>query len=649
MKLELLPFPARQRASGSIVTRLALALLAAALLALMASAAPAHAVISGQFGYQRRATPTVVVSPLQYHGGPVLHSSDPYAIYWDPDEAYRGDWQQMIDEYLQAVGAESGSDSTVFGFDQEYLDSGGHALNQSTFRGGYVDKDPYPTSENCTDAHVLACLTDQQIRTELKRLIASGALPGATGPPVYYVLTPPGVTVCTDGGGSGNCSDSTATPANGVCGYHSAIEPGGANQVIYAVQPWVAGDAGEHILNEEPLETSGTEESVLACQDDKHLQEPNQLAGLNPFGNYSHGLADVIINDLSIEQRNVAVDPLLNGWYQTSTGDEQGDLCKWQFGVESEEGGEPTHAGSASNATVGVHSYYIQWAFNSTAITRGKGITCAPGVSLVPHFTAPNPVNTGDVVAFDGLESDISLWARTAGLPADEPYVAPVFTWDFGDGTGVSGTEDGSVFHTYTYGGSYVVTLTVTDGGGDQGSYRETITVNGPAKPAPSEPPASGPNSQPSPKTASSTDSGSSSSSSSPTGKPPAVGPAATQSVISRSLSQSLKKGLVVRYSVNQRAAGHFEVLLPASIAHRIGLHGSPATGLPAGTPAQLVIAKAILVTTKAGGSTMKIQFGKVTAARLHKLHNVSLMLRLVVRSPTGGVTTVLSKVSLSG
>jgi hypothetical protein len=121
----------------------------------------------------------------------------------------------------------------------------------------------------------------------------------------------------------------------------------------------------------------------------------------------------------------------------------------------------------------------------------------------------------------------------------------------------------------------------------------------------------------------------------------------ATQSILSSSLSKTLSKGLVVRYSVSQQATGHFEVLLAASTAHRIGLHLPLATGLPAGTPPQVVIAKALLVTTKAGRNTLKIQFGKVTAKRLRRLHRVPLTLRLTVRNAGGGTTTVLSKLTL--
>jgi hypothetical protein len=124
----------------------------------------------------------------------------------------------------------------------------------------------------------------------------------------------------------------------------------------------------------------------------------------------------------------------------------------------------------------------------------------------------------------------------------------------------------------------------------------------------------------------------------------------ATAAVVSRSLTSALASGLVVRYSVNEQVTGHFEVLLAASTARRIGLHGTSATGLAKGTPPQIVIAKAILVTTKGGASTVKIQFGKTTAKLLRRLGKVSLMVRLVVRnasSTSPATTTVLGTVTL--
>lgn len=627
--------------------------LAATLVALLLLAPAAGAVVSGAVGEQRRAKPTIKVEPLQYHGGPVLHTSDSYAIYWDPTGSYNSHWMELIDGYLHNVGADSGTLDNVFALNGQYGDAGGGAANKSTFRGGYVDADEYPTSGNCSEPAAFACLTDAQIQAELQLVIGSGSLPGATRPAVYYLLTPPGVTVCTDGGSASTCSNSTelgGSPNTGICGYHSAINPASPSPVIYAVQPWVAGDAGLLIESEEPLETSDVTADVLACQANKSpLGEPNQHQGLDPFGtNYGSGLADVIIGDLSVEQNNVVVDPLLNGWYQTATHAEQADMCQWYFGLPGETAPTPnssTHAASLSDQALGGASYYLPWAFNSTGLTSGKGFFCWQGDNLQPHFTAPNPVNSGDVVAFNGAESNVTMLANVKGLPADEPYVAPLYAWDFGDGSVVSGAG-ASVFHSYKYGGTYDVTLSLTDSGRNTQTFSDEITVIGPAPPSPAHKEETS--------TSTTTTQGASSANGVPvTPKAPTSPPAkvvvATQAVASHSLSSVLKSGLVIRYSVSEQVAGRFEVLLASSVARKLGLKGAFARGLAKGTPAQTVIAKAILVTTKGGRSTYKIKFGNATAARLRRLRKVSLMIRMVVHNATSpAATTVLNTVNLS-
>jgi PKD repeat protein len=616
-------------------------------------AASAGAVISGEFGVQKRAEVTVnKLSPLQYHGGPVLHSSVAYAIYWDPVGNYRGDWKELINEYFKHVGSESGSLNDVFALDSQYTDKTGRAANQSVFRGSYTDEDAYPTSGNCGATNEFGCITDGQIRAELQHVIAIGALPGATGTPVYYVLTPPGVTVCTKASG-GECSNSTATgsePPNGMCGYHSAIEPSGSKPVIYAVQPWVAGDAGQELISETPLVTSEPTADVLACQDDAEpLEEPNQIEGPDPWGNFASALADVIVSDLSVEQSNVVADPLLDGWYQEGTEAEQGDMCQWRYGPPPEKTptvNEFTHAATRTNETIDGQHYFVQWEFNSTGLVSHSTYGCWSGASLVVQYTAPNPVNVGDVVGFDGTESNMTLNAKATGLPANEPFTPAVYTWNFGDGATVSGTGDASVFHAYSSAGTYTATLTVTDSGGNDGSFSQQITVNGTSTPGAGTQAATG--------SGSSGGSSGGAGSGSGTGSPGTGGgasspdPVASQSVLSHSLSRTTSSGLVVSYSVNEQATGHFEVLLAASLARRIGLHYPLAKGLPKGTPRQEVIAKALLVTSKGGHSTMKIELGKVTAKRLRRLGKVSLMLRLILRGPGGGSTTVLSKISLS-
>jgi hypothetical protein len=833
--------------------------------ALLLVPATAGAFVHGTFGLQQRKPVFLRPGPLQYHAGPVIHSSDSYAIYWDPLELYNSRWMATIDEYFQNVGTASNQGGDVFALNAQYGEQAyntasgataaakeAHAANASTFRGAYTDTDPYP-GEHCTEPAAVTCLTDQALKAELQKVIASGVLPGATGTvpgakstPIYYILTPPGVTVCAGTSEPKNCSNSTALehesteiakkninhPAEtGICGYHSTVNPGSANPIVYAVQPWIAGDAGLLIEAESPLKTSETSADVLACQDRSEvLEEPNQTSGLDPFAEYGAGLADVVIGDLANEQSNVVVNPLLNAWYQNASPEEhgfpeQGDMCQWAFDRTAPGSpNETTHAGNTANETVGTGAYYLHWGYNSSGFFTGKPLVgCWQGATLEPHITAPNPVNVGDVIALDANESAITLAAAPLGprqgreetrlsnevnrltseetgltnelvklaadegeLPTDiiklgeeetrlagelvllgeeaervtenerkltkqrkeaeagsgitagqeeefaktearliaeraritaakaaaekekvtdgetktadkaklkadeerkptieadkvilagdkgianeektlatehkifetEPLLAPVYRWDFGyqeNGHEVTeeGQEKASVFHAFPCAKTYHVNLTVEDGGGFEAQPAKATEIKVEGKPCEEAAPSSGAPSGPggSTQTPPAASTGASGGSTAAKATP---APVATAAVASRSLRTVLAGGLIVRYSVNEQVAGHFEVLLAASTARRIGLHGAPATGLAKGTPAQIVIGKAILVTTKGGASTVKIKFSKTTANLLRRLGKVSLMVRMVVRnaSPTSpATTTVLSVVTLT-
>jgi uncharacterized membrane protein YgcG len=778
---------------------LVLALGAMLVLALGLTTATAAAVVttlgSTKVGLQPRAAEFVfegtpfVASFDNAEGNAVLHKNETYAIYWDPTDHYHGDWQHLIDTFLHGLGADSGSTDTVFAVDSQYTDrSNLPASYQSTFRGAYTDTEPYPAG-NCTDPHPLeavdligpvvakkhteVCLTDAQIRIELKAFIAAhGLQKGASS--IFYLLTPPAVTICLDGGGpTGHCSDHTgsieATGSesykNSFCSYHAdfsatTLENSAApdaNTILYGVVPWTAGGRGDYHLTqtdqtsaydcqdggfdptsnpieekEHPKVSSQEEEAkrfsaekkeneelttfeeqfkkevVTKAEfetkaeelkvkrekrqeeeakareqreafEDPRQQEPNQ-AGLGPDGSYDTGLADLIVSQIGVQQQNIVTDPLLNAW-RDSAGNESTDECRNFFAPAiggSVSAVEKTFAGTLYNQSYAGANAYVNNAFNLAA---GRlpfpGVGCMTNISLVPQFTAPNTVNTGELVGFDGMESNITLnddigYSKSGAEQAK--YAS--YTWDFGDETPtVTGLAPGapsvnspgnspcalpweapcaaSTFHSYQYGGTYDVTLTVTDTGGNTASVTNQITVQGPPRPS-NEQGSGGSGSGGGASSASSSTGGTSSGtgSSAPAGAKPfiAPNPVATAAIVSKSLASVVRGGLVVRYSVNEQVAGRFEVLLASSIAKRIGLHGAPATGLPKGTPTQIVIAKAILVTTKGGRNTIKIQFGKTTAARLRKLRKVSLMLRMIVRnassqSPTS--TTVLSTVNL--
>jgi hypothetical protein len=516
---------------------------------------------------------------------------------------------------------------------------------------------------------------------------------------------------------------------NSFCSYHGAIGNGNASTILYGMIPWTAGGAADYQLaaadttqayacqdggfqpatqpgrepvekeikkprtakEQEEFEEKKPEEKRKQIEAEElglkgpHIQEPNQLPGTRSEDSFfDTGLADLIVNQIAVQQQNIVTDPLLNAWHDTE-GKEVTDECRNFFVPKA--GGSPAAtsealAGTLSNQLLVSKSYYVNDAFNLAALRMDfPGVPCLDGVRLEPKFASPIPVNAGELVGFDGLESDISLdWADYFPAPAAANVTYPVFTWNFGDGSPtVSGFEPagpstnspesspcaapwlapcaGSTFHSYKYGGTYNVTLTVTDVAGDTASVTHPITVIG--SPPPSTPPAKeegAGKSESSGGSSSSSSSGSSSQSSQEGSNSPAPAgvpaPVALAAALSHSLSSTLKNGLVVRYSVNEQVAGHFEVLLSTAIAHRLGISGSPATGLPAGSAAELVIAKAILVTTRGGRNTVDIQFSKRTATRLAKLHKVTLLLRLTVRNAAShnpATTTVLTPITLAG
>jgi hypothetical protein len=662
-------------------------------------------------------------------GDPVMHSSNIYAIYWDPRDEYDADWQQMIDNYLANLGAASGSLSTHFAVDSQYTDrTNGHASYATALRAAYTDTDPYPTA-GCVDPNeatpkdhyffgYTTCVNDQQIREELQRFVST-AEPGApTGLPkgmnsLFIVLTPPGVAVCIDGGGAeGHCSDNPPKggepSTTGICGYHGAITSapttGDPNTLIYAVAPWIAGGLDAYKLGQfssytpEKLELWGTLGSQ--CQDGNWNpaepifdsvregtkfeegelkieggpvteQEPSQLPlSLEFDGLYDHGLADLIINEVSTQQQNALTNPLLNAW-QDENHNEVMDECRNFFLPTiggAEQPNKNTRAGSLYNQALMTGKYYLNNTFNLAGLELPyPAIPCGVGgMALAPAFTSPSTANSGEIVGFNGMESNITLDWGTKYNGAGVPHVNyPLYTWNFGDGTPeVSGLAPGasspgpppcsapwespcaaSVFHSYQYGGIYKVLLTVTDTGGNTASFSSPVTVIGPPPPSTETGTGTGPGTG-----TNGTNNGTSGAGNGPGGAL-IPGPFARAAGISRSLAKVVRGGLLVSYSVNEQVTGRFEVLLARTAAHRLKINAPLALGLPTTTPPMVVIGHAILTTTKGGNAITRIRFGKSVAARLRHAHRpLTLTLRLVVRnanSQTPVSTTVLSAITL--
>jgi len=672
-------------------------------------------------------------------GNVVLHGTNVYGIYWDPNAVMHREWMIKTDTFLQRLGRGSGELGTILSALGQYRDRTNTGARYSTvFAGTYTDTVKYPTTENCTDPNPLAegaeaCLTDAQLREQLEAFIAARGLPKGMNT-VYYVMTPPGVTVCLDKT-SQWCSDfklSKAELEEGVrsstsyrqsfCSYHGAVNPdnatsGDANTLLYAAIPWTAGYSG-HLsgfvpptpgaepyayrtaydcqaggwhpesvtrltVRDEPRPLTELEVEVLKGEkgtpkerreieerirlEGPHVQEPNQ-EGAGESGQYNAGLSDLIDNQIMVEQANMVTDPLLGSW-RDSEGFEVTDECRDEFGNtvgEEVTGVAPvdpsgTEAGTLANETIGSEPppnwadgdpsegeepgrYYINNVWSASTNH------CVGGVGLDPRFTPPSPVKSNEVVSFNGMESTVGLIKGTSFSEAGvESATYSTFAWNFGDGSAVvTGFAPGaptceapwlspcaaSVLHAYTYGGEYDVTLTVTDVAGNVSSVTHDVTVSGPPAPTPSTAPGGG------------------APGGSPAGGPSATAapatPLASASILSRSLRTVARKGLLVTYSVNEQVAGQFDVLIASSTAKRLKISGTPATGLPAGSAPELVIAKAVLVTTKAGKAKMTIRVPKRVAAAFKHARRAGLMLRLSVHNTAAVGVTAISSATLS-
>jgi hypothetical protein len=701
---------------------LLLALAGSCVFAASSEAVVAEVVAGTQVGVQPRTSSIVAPSGsfTNNSGNAVVDGASVYVVYWDPGAWFHPEWVRNVDTFVNQLGASSGEFGTIFAALGQYRDRANvPAGYHFVFKGSYSDTAPYPTGK-CSDQEPLTvgqitCVTDAQVREQLQSFIAGKGTPKGMNA-IYYMLTPPGVDVCLDEA-STHCSDYTGAKGgtsykNSFCSYHGAINPdnaveGDGSTILYATIPWSAGyeghpwdfvpgasmagqafdcqdggfnpEKGEENL-EVAKELNTAEQEAFAkmsleeqeefeearALEASHIEEPNQ-EGRGEEGDDAPGLSDLLVNQIAEEQANIVTDPLLTSWHDPVSGREATDECRNVFSgtaapssiggsVKAEKG---TEAGTLSNESVAGGQYYINNVVNVGALHRSE---CVGGVGLVPRFTSPNPVNSSELVDFDGMESTVTEFKGAVFGPSGPPSTTYAkFAWNFGDGTSeVSGFAPGaptceapwlspcaaSAFHSYTYGGTYDVTLTITDVAGNVAQVKHEVTVVGPAPPAPAGSPGSA---APGTTPGSSGSTGANGANGSGT---PVVTPTAKAAVASHSLSTTLRKGLAVTYSVNEQVTGHFEVMIARSLAKKLKISGTPAKGLPAGTVPQLVIAKAVLVTTKGGHSTVHIQFSKKVAARLKHTHRAPLMLRLIVRNASSSnpqTATVLSSVILAG
>jgi hypothetical protein len=523
---------------------------------------------------------------LCYHGGPVIHANETFAVSWDP---HRLDWQttrNSMEQFLKNVAVGSGSGSSPFDLTGQYRDAGGRARYASLYGGGCVDFGQ-PGGSSCKFTSAIAtgpghndagsdcpvggpndfyqfpdgsfgpnanttCITDDQIRSEVSTMVSEMGLIGRTQPgytPLIVLRTPTGVVDCLDAAGK-VCSANGASQVQ-FCSYHAQTSVGGT-VVNYVVQPWTA-----------------TWPTPLSSCDD-----PGVPAWPNPpsVEELATGAADRMVSPLSQSELNAITDPGLNGWYALD-------------GSEMSDNGCIPFPKTLDLVTVGGTPYYLQREFNNAgAITSDpNALKCSPIVNLVPTFVVPSPINAGDVVAFDGSVTNSTMLVSQ-----------PDYVWSFGDGTSRTGA---SVVHQFAKGGVYTVTLKVTDRGGNVATYAQQVTVNGSGG-TPPPPPHHTSKFQ------------------------------ARLALIPQGFRTLLRSGIALKVTSNEVAAGLTQITISRKDAKRAHLR--------TGRSSTVTIGRGTISGIKNGTIKLHLRLSRDMTKKLGRLKHLKLTVRLTLRGKTG-------------
>ena len=232
--------------------------------------------------------------PLTYHGGRVMLTATPYVIFWAPPTLQDGKpgglglIYELVQYNVMRLYSGHGIDNNntqYYGYQNNkvFFD---YIQNAGGFGGLYFDTSPYPAS-GCTDPITPGdCLTDAQIQTEIRNVMA---LKGWTGglDKMYLIFTAEG---------EGSCLGSYCA-YTAYCAYHSSFNVG-STPVIYGNEPY----------------------------GDRHYC---QVPG-TPSPNYDPD-ADTAATAASHELTEAITDPLLDAWYDAN-GEEIGDKCAYNYG-----------------------------------------------------------------------------------------------------------------------------------------------------------------------------------------------------------------------------------------------------------------------------------------------------------------------------
>ncbi len=248
--------------------------------------------VVGMPGHNGTGGSVVTGNGIDYNGGPVMHGSVNVYFIW------YGDWSQdpaasgILSTWASSIGG-----TPYENINSTYGDANGNVSGLVSFAGSTVSTSNFGN-----------LLNDSNIASIVSNALTSHGLPTDTNG-VYFVLTAPGV------------GESTGFLSS-YCGWHTYGILGSSN-IKYAF----VGDAGT--------------QSGCSVQFGK---SPNNDPPV-----------DAMISVMSHELEESISDPNLNAWYSDANGEENADMCAWNFGPES-----TASNGSSYNMTFGSNHYLIQ-------------------------------------------------------------------------------------------------------------------------------------------------------------------------------------------------------------------------------------------------------------------------------------------------
>jgi len=632
-----------------------------------------------------------------HSGGAVMHNNEPFALTWDlptPNRRYWETTRSYLQQFLRDVADSSGSLGSPYAVTPQYRDSAGRANDSSAYGGGCIDLGAsggftcdfgdstgsgtghdYPAStckpSGSDPVHLGhdggvgsaandTCLTDAQIQAEVSA--ASGQLNGHGKPgysPLVVVLTPPGVVDCLDSPGAsspGKLCSANATPAPPTPTLSTASTGGTVTAGIYEVEITYQTPSGETppsgvqfitavdptstITVKAPPQESGAtgwyiyvsqggafsrqgalqsmnQDFTLSAPPSSGAAPPTPVPSFCSYHSQVNGLPyvvvpwtpltpcdepDVPVIDLSnlpdvaklaeyvgtrlvspLSQAHMAAitNPMLNGWTALD-GSEVNDNngCR----ALDKQRDKVSVGSSAQNP------YYLQREWNNAAAIESdpNALGCTPNVVLTPRFVIPSAINAGDLVELDG-----STTASTLIVPKAN------YHWDFGDGSSAVGP---SVSHSYAKGGNYTVTLTVTDRGGNIRSLAQTLDVLGRNGQVVAPQGSSG-------------------------------GFQATLQLLPQGLRSLLRKGLAMRVTSSESAAGIATLLISRGAAQR--------AHIKLGHGASVVIGRGKLSSIGKGTISLRVHIAPSIARKLRQLRHLTLTVRLALTGADHGHVTV--------